>query len=131
MVKRKSYNQKVAVYWSVIRNNPDISSKEIGKRYRGTPYGMRHHDRNQIVYNLKKLAEFTRRLENTDARQIIKKEIPKKIYKYAKQQTDYSRKKIKAKNPKARVTYGTMDELLQRFFKNAAEEQFVEFYEEE
>lgn len=64
---KKSYDQKAAVYWSIIKANPKTSANAIGRRYKGTLFGMRKRDRNDLVKELKWAARFLTKINLTNA----------------------------------------------------------------
>lgn len=53
MTKKKSYNQKAAVFWSVYKSNPKITAKALQDRYRGTKFSMRKQDIQQLLKGFK------------------------------------------------------------------------------
>lgn len=91
--KEKSYSQKAAVYYSVLKANPTVSANAIGKRYGGTPLSMRKQDRNDLVKSLKDGIEFDARLKNSDALDATRARLKGVMYQKAKRQTRYSQNK--------------------------------------
>lgn len=92
-MREKSYAQKAAVYYSVIRANPKTSANSLGRRYAGTNLSLRKQDRNDLVKALKDAVEYDTRLENSDAIPQTKTRLKGVMYLKAKHQTRYTQRK--------------------------------------
>jgi len=126
-----SYAQKTAVFASVIKSNPEISSRALGRRYAGTKFAMRTQDRNDFVklfkQQLKEVAEYKNALSRSDVTEATKNKLAKvaeqNAYSYAK----YNTRKMKKVTEKI---YKPVNDLGRRTFNRFGgyTRDFFEFY---
>lgn len=103
-LKPKSYDQKAAAYWSILKSNPNTSANAIGRRYHRTPLSMRKQDRNDLVKAFKDALDYETRILNSNVLPQTKTKFSKGLlgdgtktkdipYYWAKRETRYSLKR--------------------------------------
>lgn len=83
----KSFNQKSAAYYAILKANPDTSPTSIYRRYRHTDMGMRKQESLSLTKELKKAVELKTRNKNSDMGSNTQKRVNKGAYKAAKRQS--------------------------------------------
>ena len=83
----KSFNQKSAAYWAILKANPDTSATSIYKRYQHTSLGLRKQESLSLTKELKKAVELKTRNANSDMNPDTQKRVNKGSYKAAKRQS--------------------------------------------
>lgn len=83
----KSFDQKAAAYWAIIKAKPDTSATSIYKRYRHTGMGMRKQESLSLTKELKKAVELRSRNANSDMTLATQKRVNKGAYNAAKRQS--------------------------------------------
>lgn len=132
MKKSKSYNQKAAAYWSIIKANPSISANAIGRKY-STPKGAANHplsmkkqDRNDLVKSLKQANIFRLKMLNSNAFPKTKDRTIKGIYQAAKHETRRYTRKYPLKPHQIRRTI--LQTISDTFGGNFDIDEYSEFY---
>ncbi len=126
-----SYAQKTAVFASVIKANPKISSRALGRRYAGTKYAMRTQDRNDFVklykQQLKEVEQYKDALSRSDMTDTTKNKLSKVAEKNAYTFSKYNTRKMKKVTE---TVYKPVSDLGQRTFTRFGgyTRNFFEFY---
>lgn len=121
-----SYAKKMSIYWSVIKANPSISARALGRRYAGTKFSMRKEDMDDIVKELKDLAELQTRIKNSDMKDRSKNRLLKSGYKSVKKTTKKGRKKYPLKSGERRRS--TRQTIEDTFGEDFPKDELKEFY---
>lgn len=83
----KSFDQKAAAYWAILKANPNTSGNAIDARYRNTELGLRRQESLSLTKELKKAVELRTRNANSDMRPATQKRVNKGAYNAAKRQS--------------------------------------------
>lgn len=83
----KSFDQKSAAYWAILKANPDTSATNIYKRYKGTSMGMRKQESLSLTKELKKAVEMRERNANSSMKGGTQKRVNRGAYNAAKRQS--------------------------------------------
>ena len=124
----KTYDQKAAVYWSVIKANPKISANAIGRRYAGTPNKMRKEDRNELVRSLKDAVEYKNLINKSDIHPEAKARMTAKAFRGARQSTQKGHKIHPTKRGFPRRTM--RQTIIDTFGIDTKPDDNIEFYNE-